>query len=235
MTKLKKIVPAWHLEAARELNKDFAEVSALDMTARKRRAYLGLKFHYVKERGKLDGSIPHGQFEGWMQENCPAIPERTANRYMAEGKSVCERMGWQIRQIGGFEIPPHKLLELATKDLPAKEHKAQQLLLDLVESRGKFEPFTEYKQVDEHGMPKRGQQKGSKGLTKEMREKAANRSEEERLNECEDEINDLIERLLARADAKNLGAMDSKLIKRACDAADTFSGFGKRTLASRNE
>ena len=183
MNKLTKIAPAWHAEAAAELNKDFTEIDALEMTARKRRAYLGLKFHYVKEKGKLDDSIPHGQFEGWMAVNCPAIPERTKQRYMKEAESVCESMGWQIGQIGRFDTPPHKLLELP--DVPAKDRKAQQLLLELVEARGKFQPVTEYKQLDKDGSPKRGQLKGSKGCTKEMRLKAKYANEQERLTALE--------------------------------------------------
>lgn len=186
MSKLTKIAPAWHAEAAAELNKDFTDINALEMTAAKRRTYLGLKFIYVKEKGKADQSIPHGQFEPWLEKNCANIPRTTIGDYITEANSVCERMGWQKSDFRIFEIPPHKLLEMPKDDLKPKDQKAQQLLFDLVECNGKFRRVTEYKQVKEGAdvgerTTARGQQKGSKGLTKVMRLNAKFKDEEERM------------------------------------------------------
>ena len=165
--KISRVVPQWHAIAAAELNQDFAEIDALQMTARKRRAYLGLKFIWVKEKGKEDGSIPHGQFMPWLEKNCSQIPERTVSHYITEAKGVMERVGWQIRQIGEFDIPPHRLLDTPSEELKPAERKQQQLLLDLVEGRGKFQPITEYKQVeyfgDEEMEVKLGRRKGEGG------------------------------------------------------------------------
>lgn len=149
MNRSAKLTPDWHAQAAAELNRDFAETEALSLNAQKRRVYLGLKFLYVKFRGKEDGSIPHGQFQAWLQENCPQIPRRSVGNYTTEARSVCERMGWQIGQIGHFEIPPHRLLEAPQSELPPKQQKSQQLLFDLLDGKGKFAPVTEWKRVSD--------------------------------------------------------------------------------------
>ncbi len=210
MNKPAKKTPDWHQAAAAELNKDFAEINALEMTARKRRVYLGLKFLYIKERGRADGTIPHGHFEPWMKRNCPVIPDRTADRYMSEARSVCERMGWQNRQIGGFEIPPHNLLLAEPSDLKPKQKETQQLLLDLVSGEGKFQPVTEYKQVkkgDDLGesSSQRGRAKGSTGCTKEQRAAAAEREQQEIINERKLKAVEIAEWLTEMSDEKGLG------------------------------
>ena len=185
MSKISKMAPAWHADAIAELKKDFIEINALEMSAAKRRAYLGLKFHYVKERGRDDGSIPFGQFEDWVHRNCKEIPDRSRRRYMNEAESLVERMGWQIGQIGRFEIPPHKLIELPTANLPAAEQQSQQLLLELVEDRSeRFGAITTYKQIGADGKTRRGQLPGSKGLTKLDRMLANQRKEKANLESC---------------------------------------------------
>ena len=183
--KLTKRIPAWHAEVAAELNKDFSEINALEMSARKRRAYLGLKFIWVKEMGKADGSIPHGQYEPWLEKNLPQIPRTTIGDYMTEARSLCERMGWQISDIRIFDVPPHKLLESPDAAKTKKDRESQQLLLDLVEGRGKFRPVTEYKQVEEgedvgERRTKLGRRKGEGGATREQRELARIADVEER-------------------------------------------------------
>jgi hypothetical protein len=149
MNKLTKHIPDWHAEAAAELNRDFKQVESLLHDAHKRSAYLGLKFHFIKEKGKGDKSIPHGLFQAWLKQNCPQIPLSSVGYYMTEAKSLCERMGWQISKIWIFETPPHLLLLAAPTDLKPAEKKQQQLLLDLVEGKGKFQRVTTYNQVEE--------------------------------------------------------------------------------------
>jgi hypothetical protein len=181
MKSVAKISPAWHAEAAAELSRDFAEVTALSLTAQRRRAYLGLKCLYVKMRGKADGSIPHGHFMSWVRDNCPAVPYRTLGDYMGEAQSVCERMNWQIGEIRQFDIPPHKLLELTADGLEAPARKDQQMLFDLLDGKGKFRAVTEYKQVEEDGdgilRPKVGRRKGSNGNPKAIRQAAQERDD----------------------------------------------------------
>ncbi|MDE2105022.1 MAG: hypothetical protein KGL39_47730 [Patescibacteria group bacterium] len=205
---LQKLPPAWHTQVADELNKDFAETNAIVLNARKRAAYLGLKFIWVKENGKADGSIPHGQFDGWLEKFCPQIPRSTIGDYITEGRSLCERMGIQISEIRKFETPPHKLLECPDAAKNDKERKAQQLLLDLVEAKGKFRPVTEYKQVDEHGNTRRGAPKGSAGCTKKMRLDARFASDQEMLVELKLWMEQTALRLMEDCGVKKAGRVD---------------------------
>lgn len=158
------------------------------MEAEKRTAYLGLKLIYVKMRGKADQSIPHGQFQNWIAEKFPKIPYRSAAYCMAKATSLCERMGWKLEALPEFSVPPHRLLLDAPKDLPAKAQKEKQLLLELVEMRGDFQPTSEYKQVkkgDDLGEQtnKLGRRKGEGGATKLQRANADELTRRELLNE----------------------------------------------------
>ena len=238
MSKLTKHAPAWHAQAAAELNKDFTEINAVEMSQAKRRAYLGLKFIFVKEKGKADQSIPHGQFEGWLKTNCAAIPRTTIGDYITEANSLCDRMGWQKSDFRIFEIPPHKLLEMPKADLKPKDQKAQQLLLDLVEGNGKFRRVTEYKQVREgddigERTSPRGQLKGSKGLTKAQREAARDLTEAEESAEFDRQIIETTNWLNEHADHKKLGTRETKLLVKLQAAAQTASGFITRLIESR--
>lgn len=145
---MSRVVPGWHATVAAELNKDFVEIDALLATAETRRLYLGLKFIWVKETGKEDDSIPHGQFIPWLKKNCPHIPERSARRYMGDARNAMKALKWQNGQVGRFEVPPHKLLDMPVEQLKPASREQRQLLLDLANGQSKFEPVREYKQVE---------------------------------------------------------------------------------------
>lgn len=185
-SKLKKITPKWHAQAAAELNKDFAETALIDLDARKRRAYLGLKFIFVKARGKADGSIPHGRWDHWLTEHCPSLPRPTIGRYITEARSIAENLGWQISHFEKFETPPHLLLTTPETSLKDPQKKERQLLLDFIENPGKFQPVTEYKQAQEDAegaiKPKRGRVKGCLGTTAEQRQAVAELEAQEAAN-----------------------------------------------------
>ena len=146
--KISRVVPEWLAAVAAELNRDFIEIEALLATAETRRLYLGLKLIWVKEMGKEDGSIPHGQFIPWLKMNCPHIPDRSARRYMGDARNAMKALKWQNGQIGRFEVPPHRLLEIPEGELKPKSREQRQLLLDLANGQGKLQPVTDYKQVE---------------------------------------------------------------------------------------
>jgi hypothetical protein len=180
----------------------------------------------------LGEDLPHGQLGPWVQAHCNR-DWRTVRRWKQVAAGIGDALGITLKQ--RLEYKLHEVLALPLKKVP-EELKAVREKID-AEIAGKSyrQLFLELKQVDEGNptKPHRGQLPGSKGLTKEMRDKAAQRAEQDRLNNLEDEINKINDRLLELADAKNLGAMDSKLLKRHADACDTASGFAKRVLAAR--
>lgn len=163
MSKVAKMIPDWHAQVASELNREFAETNSLDETARKRRARLGLMFLFVKSKGKADGSIPHGGFRSWMQAHCAGIPIRTAARYLTEAKSICELLGWQICQIGIFEVPPHKLL-LGNGEFSGADRAQQKRLVAAIDEQASFQAITRYIQTrvdeDDEAVPRAGRRAG---------------------------------------------------------------------------
>ena len=238
MKKLTKCAPAWHATAATELNRDFAEVSGLSLTAARRRVYLGLKFIAVKECGKADGSIPHGRFGPWLKANCPEIPWTTINNYIAEAKSAAERMGWQNSQFGNFETAPHRLLEAPKEDASKAQEKERQLLLDLVDGKGKFRPVTLYKQVEEAGdvgdaVVKRGRRKGEGGASKEQRARARELSETERLEWLHIRAAEVTDWLHEVADVKGIGMLHNPQFELLLRALETALSLGKQVRAAR--
>lgn len=169
---LSKTAPAWHKQVAAQINLEASETNELDEQARRRRARLGLMLLWVKAKGKEDGSIPHGQFGPWLEQHCKALSRRTAGNYLAEANSICELLRWQNGTICQFENPPHRLLVLDTAQLKGVEKERQTKLADVVEQQKHIVAVTQYKQVelrDDVLVGRRGQMKGSKGLTKEQR------------------------------------------------------------------
>lgn len=232
-----------HAERLDELNTQAQAARRIDVA-------LGLYCFELKEV-----HLVYGQFGKWLAEHKPhlarvhdngsAQPGRSLEAAMSIAKSALEVCGYQIGdfisllqksqfpRVRGNCNDAGQLMLLPPEKLPEEFKKLQEEIFALVDGKSKRQLLSEFKQVDEDGKKRRGQLPGSKGLTKEMREKAAQRAEQERLNELDETIVDRIEWLLEISDAKNLGAMDSKLLKRFVDAADTASGFAKRTLASR--
>ena len=231
---------------AKQLNKLFTEAQ----NGMRRVIALGLFAWQVKET-----QLKHGEFGAWLATHCPKLAtldamgkphaSRALRGYMELTKNVLEGVGFstiekyldEAAKFSGNKSLNHGgFLLIADKKVPESVKPLREKICQLVDGKTQRQLFLEFKQADEDdNKPKRGRLKGSSGLTKEMREKAAARAEQERINELEETVTERIDWLLEIADAKNLGAMESKLIKKFCDAADTASGFGKRTLESRKE
>ena len=231
--------------AAKQLNKLFAEAQ----TGMRRIVALGLFAWEIKER-----QLKHGEFGTWLADHCPKLatvnedgkprPSRALQGYMELTKNVLESVGFdtiekyldEAEKFSGSKALSHGgFLLIADKKVPDEVKPLREKICNLVDGKTQRSLFLEFKQADdEENKPKRGRLKGSTGLTKEMREKAALREEQERLNNLEETIIENIDWLLEIADAKNLGMMDSKLLMKFHNALDTADGFIGRVLASRN-
>jgi hypothetical protein len=136
--KLTKLAPAWHAEAAQMLNENFGKIHAAFTDATKRAVWMGMFLNYIKQRGKEDGSILHGEFGPWLEKTVPEVPWRTANTYMNLANGICEKGHFEIRQFSEFAgLPGH---------LPPKIEKA-------VEGKTQQQLFLQFKNVDEKGEP----------------------------------------------------------------------------------
>lgn len=231
---------------AKQLTKLFADAQ----TGMRRVIALGLFAWQVKET-----QLKHGEFGTWLAQHCPKLAtvdsvtgkaraSRALSGYMELTKGVLEGVGFPT--IGKYLTEAAKFsdvkalshggfLLLADKKVPEAVKPLRDKICQLVDGKTQRQLFLEFKQADddEDAKPKRGRLKGSTGLTKEQREKAAARAEQERLNELEEEIVESNDWELEIADAKSLGAMDDKLLKKFIEARETSLGFAKRTLEAR--
>lgn len=137
---LQVIAPAWHAEAAEMLNANFTQIHTAFTDATTRAVWMGMFLNFIKQKGKEDGSIPHGQFLPWLEKNVPDVPSRTIRTYMQLADGVCEKNEFQIGQFSQFAELPGQLPAPIAK---AIEGKTQQQL------------FFEFKHVDDTGAPRK--------------------------------------------------------------------------------
>jgi hypothetical protein len=232
---------------AKQLNKLFAEAQ----NGMRRIVALGLFAWEVKET-----QLKHGEFGKWLLQHCPklatveestgkVLASRALRGYMELTKGVLEScgvasiekyLGSAAKFAHDANLKPGQFLLLADKKVPDDLKPLREKIFELVDGKTQRALFMEFKQSnddDDQPKPKVGRSKGSSGLTKEMRELAAQHEEEERLNNLEQETKDTTDWLLKHADAKNLGMMDSKLLAKLQAANQTVSGFITRLLESR--
>lgn len=218
-------------------------------TGMRRIIALGLFAWHIKEN-----ELKHGEWGPWLAVNAPKLCRADSatgkpkagtqlTTYMTLVQGVLEKAGFPTIEkyhdaVSKFPVignlPGGGFLLAPEKKVPIEQKPIREKIFALVDGKTQNQLFLEFKQADEDAdKPKRGRLKGSAGLTKEQRERAAQRAEQERLNQLEETILENTDWLLEIADATHLGAMESRLIKKFCDAADTASGFGKRVLVAR--
>ena len=190
---LQKLAPKWHDEAANLVNKHFNEIHRTFLDSTKKAVWLGLFLNDIKARGKEDGSIPHGQFGAWLENNVPDVSVRQAQTYMTLAANICEKGKFEIRD---FRVFANK------GELPPKIEK-------MIEGQTQQQLFLEFKNVDGDGNPRKpGQQKGSKGLTKEMRMKAAYADQAEHLKDLKVTTEVICDTISRELNLKGFAALD---------------------------
>jgi hypothetical protein len=231
--------------AAKQLNKLFAEAQ----NGMRRVVALGLFAWEIKE-----GQLKHGEFGAWLAEHCPKlatvnsvtgkpVASRALSGYMELTKNVLESCGCPtiekyLATIAKFaddaNLKPGQFLLIADKKVPESLAPMREKIFELVDGKTQRSLFLEFKQCEEDSAkPKRGRLTGSAGLTKEQRELAAQREEEERITELTLATDDTSKWLIENADAKNLGSLDSRILLKLQTACQTASGFITRLLDSR--
>ena len=132
--KLTKLAPAWHAEAVEMLKGNFQNIHQTFLDATKRAVWMGLFLNHIKERGREDKSIPHGEFLPWLEKNVSGISYTQAKIYMSLARDVAEKGNFQIAGFRTFclngQLPPavEKIVEGKTQ---------QQLFLEF--KQGKFD------------------------------------------------------------------------------------------------
>lgn len=182
--------------------------------------------------------LKHGQFGPWIAAHCgEKVSYRTIRSYMQLTEGVLEKcqikMAKALPICGGGEI-----LLLPEGKVPEAGKELREKICAVVAGKSANQLFLEFKQSedDDEGnvKVKRGALKNSKGLSKEAREKAAARAEQERINELEEEIIERSDWLEEITDAKNLGTQTDNVLKKFIKTGEAAISFAKRTLLSRH-
>ena len=231
--------------AAKQLNKMFTEAQ----TGMRKIIALGLFAWEIKE-----SKLKHGEFGSWLAANCPKLvtihsvtgkpmASRALNGYMELTKNVLESCGVPTienyletvaKSANDADLKPGQFLLIADKKVPESVREVRDKICAVVDGKTQRALFMEFKQADEdEAKPKVGRLKGSTGLTKEMRELAAQKAEEERLTTLAEETAETTAWLLENADAKNGGALDLQPLEKLQEACQTMSGFIQRLIESR--
>jgi len=86
-------------------------------------AYAGKAVERALEAGDLlllaKSQVAHGQWLPWLQKNCPAISERTAQNYMRVAKEL------PIEKRNAADLTMREALRLVAGELPALEHQPE--------------------------------------------------------------------------------------------------------------
>ena len=147
MTKLTKLPPAWHSEAAEMLRKNFDGIHAAFVDGTKKAVALGLFLNAIKQRGKEDGTIPHGEFGPWCTKNVADLSYSHLHRYMALATGVLEFGKLELGDLAIFADDGQKshlrLLNLSGVVLPPEVEK----LIDGKTQKQLFLQFQDRKSV----------------------------------------------------------------------------------------
>jgi hypothetical protein len=133
------MAPAWHAEAKQLLTENFGKIHRAFVDATQRAVWLGLFLVEVKERGKTDGSIPHGEFGPWLKRELPETHWDTVCTYMRLARSVAEKGEFQISDFlkfaEGANLSVLQIIDADNGSLPPKIRAIRNKIDDIVEGK----------------------------------------------------------------------------------------------------
>jgi len=183
---------------------------------------------------QVKAAMPHGQFMPWLKKELPDLGDRTVRTHMGLTKNVLEACGIKMAdylQIGCTQpiCRTGKFLLMPEKKVPAEVKPLREKICALVDGKTQRQLQLEFTQVDEDEngelKPKRGQLKGSKGLTKEQRLAAKEREERERIEDMELDAKDWIKWAEKHADDKHIGSMAATMPPKLREAAELIVAY----------
>jgi hypothetical protein len=192
--------------------------------------------------------LQSGQFGKWLAENKPHLAEKHSKSGLWQPSGSLETAMWFAKsalEVCGYKIGDY--IDLIKKQIPSMQgilDSGQMLLIpdaklpdefkelrdqifSLVDGKSQRQLRSEFKQIED-GKVKRGRVKGQGGATKEQCELAAQRQEEERIAELEEQATETTAWLMNNSDCKHLGMIDQKILRALRDALETSIGFIRR-------
>ena len=213
---------------------------------------LGIYAHYIKEV-----ELKNGQFGKWLQQYAPKLcridaangwvkPTSTLSRHLDFSREVLEHFGIsldtalkRIKTLTNGDFPTvGKLNTLLIEDAEtsAKVIPKHEDFIALLDGKSRRQVVHTLVQMEEDSegveKRKRGRLKGSTGLTKEQRAKAAEREAQERITALKLEMGDFASWIDKNGDDKGIGATrGSKEWNKLKDAVQTLAGYMRQVDA----
>ncbi len=186
--------------------------------------------------------LPNGQLLKWIELHCPDVGLSTVYRWRSLAKNVCEWAGFEFSQWENLPFSGDKLLELPSTQLPHAVQAAREkmdLLLDSAKTPKQLFLDLGFKSgdLDEHGYPRKkaGRTKGCKGTTKEQRQAAREREEQERIEEIEITAGEFCKWMEKVGGPKGVGLIGNGPFKKLRSTVDWFGGVLDQLHDQRGE
>ena len=197
-----------------------AELNSQAQAARRVDVALGLYCFELKEI-----HLQYGQFGKWLAEHCPTLAEQHSATKLWQPSGSLETAMWMAKsalEVCGYKIGDYiellqshipcaqgmcdsrQLMLLDAAKLPKEFQALREQIFDLVDGKSQRQLRSEFKQI-ENGKVKHGRLKGSGGATKEQRELAKVRDEEEIKTMLKAKAIEVSNWLMEYADPKGLG------------------------------
>jgi hypothetical protein len=187
---------------------------------------------------QLKADLPHGQFQPWLAQHCPDVSYRSLAGYMQLTRGVLEKCGMSNVQALHF-CHGGEILLLEEAKVPKESRPLREKIFHLIDGKTAHQLMLDFKQSDEDEegnlKSKRGRTKGCKGTTKEQRQAAREREEQERIEEIEISSGEYRKWMEKHGDAKGVGLISAGEFKKLRATVEWFHGVLEQLQKQRGE
>jgi hypothetical protein len=187
---------------------------------------------------KIKGDLPHGQFQAWLTEHCADISLRSLKSYMQLTDAVLKKCGVS----NGQSLPichGGEILLLEEAKVPKESRPLREKIFHLIDGKSAHQLMLEFAQADEDDEgnlnKKRGRTKGCKGTTKEQRQKAREREEQERIEGIELDTQDHDKWMEKNGGPKGVGMISDSRFKKHLQTVEWYFGVLKTLSRQRGD
>lgn len=223
-------------EAAEQIRHYLAEAQ----NGLRRVVALGLFCIEIKEN-----QLKHGQFQPWLQAHCPDISYRSLAAYMQLTRSVLEKCGFKTLEAYFSKVQNlhfchgGEILLLPEHKIPDAAKPIRSLIFEVIDGKSTHQLMLEFKQADEDEegnlARRRGRTKGCKGTTKEQRQAAREREEQERIEEIEITAGEFCKWMEKVGGPKGVGLIANGSFKKLRSTVEWFGGVLDQLHQQRGE
>lgn len=83
--------------------------------------------------------VPHGQFQKWIEANCPRISYRTARKFKQLTEAILESLDPKMARAGHFAVKPENLFKPNQRSFPKEVLEFRQAILEIIENKSQHQ------------------------------------------------------------------------------------------------